>query len=824
MRAREHLHGVRASKGQKMPNIIEKIEKITLPVIGLTGIVPFPSLPFAVEIEEQRDIDSYNVAMESGRSVYFALSKTGDKQPYGHGTLYPVGAVALIKQSMTTDAGTVRVIVEPQCRAKIMKYDLRGSVTYATVLQKKVSITDGDDIRLKALKREAINAFRAVARHIPGHISGAELALKSMNDIGLCADFIASQAIDSDEKRQEVLECFDPIKRMEHTLILLYEEERILETEKRIKARVSQNMDRNQHEYYLREQLKEIHRELGDDDDTEAYTKRIEEAGLPEKAKEKLLKEAERMAHNASGSPENALIRTYLDTCLSLPWNDQSKTKISVANSRKVLNADHYGLEKVKERILEYVAVKQLSPELRSQIICLVGPPGVGKTSIASSIARSMKREFVRVSLGGVRDEADIRGHRKTYIGSMPGRITDALIRAGVKNPVILLDEIDKLSSSANGDPSAAILEVLDPEQNVAFRDHYTELEFDLSECMFIATANTLETVARPLIDRMEIIELKTYTRHEKLEIARAHLIPKQLKRHGLDKKMLSITDSAVLELCDYYTAEAGVRNLERKIGELCRKAALRRAEGDTGKLTVKAQDIKEFLGNRKLRPEKIADQDEIGVVNGLAYTEVGGDILKLEANVFEGSGKLELTGSLGDVMKESAKIALSFVRSRAEELGIDHEFYKKNDIHIHVPEGAVPKDGPSAGITLATLLASVLGGYEVRRDIAMTGEITLRGNVLAIGGLKEKTLAAYNAGVKRVIIPKDNVGDLDDIDPIVRQSLEFIPVSHADEVLSVSLVRGEVKSDVRENEKKKMRKHRSTVVNRKRNQPGARA
>ncbi|MBQ7822502.1 MAG: endopeptidase La [Clostridia bacterium] len=796
-----------------MPNIIEKIEKITLPVIGLTGIVPFPSLPFAVEIEQQRDIDAYNAAMETDRSVYFALSKTGDNQPYGHGTLYAVGAVALIKQSMTTDSGTVRVIVEPQCRAKIMRYEPRGGITYATVLQKKMTLTDPDDIRLQALRREAVNAFRAVARYAPGNVSGAELALKSMTDVGLAADFIASQVIDAQEKRQEVLEKFDPVKRLEHVLVLLYEEKLILESEQRIKSRVSQNMDKNQHEYYLREQLKEIHRELGDEDDTEEYTRRIKEAKLPQKAEEKLLKEAERMAHNASGSPENALLRTYLDTCLSLPWNSESKVKISVANSKKVLDADHYGLEKVKERILEYIAVKQLSPDIRSQIICLVGPPGVGKTSIASSIARSMKREFVRVSLGGVRDEADIRGHRKTYIGSMPGRITDALIRAGVKNPVILLDEIDKISHSANGDPSAAILEVLDPEQNKAFRDHYTELEFDLSDCMFIATANTLSTVARPLIDRMEIIELKTYTRHEKLEIARRHLIPKQLKRHGLDKKMLSITDSAVLEICDFYTAESGVRNLERKISALCRKAALKRAEGDERKLTVRAQDIKEYLGNRRMRPEKISAHDEIGVVNGLAYTEVGGDLLKIEANVYDGSGKLELTGSLGDVMKESAKIALGFIRSRAHELGIDPEFYKKKDIHIHVPEGAVPKDGPSAGITLATVLASVLGGHEIRREIAMTGEITLRGNVLAIGGLKEKTLAAYNAGVKRVLIPADNAGDLDDIDPIVRESLEFIPVKHADEVLAHALIRADALTGVRDADKKKTRKRAPKVA-----------
>ena len=801
-----------------MPNYIEKIEKITLPVIGLSGIVPFPSLPFAVELEEERDIEAYNVALETGREVYFALSKTeaGEKQPYGHGTLYAVGAVAHIKQSMTTDSGTVRVIAEPQCRAKIMKYELRGNVTYATVLQKTVALNDYADMRVEALKREAINAFKSVVKFSPNPAAGADIALKSMRDIGLVADFIAAQIIGSPEKRQEVLEQFDPIKRIEHTIVFLYEEEQILSTEQNIRARVSRNMDKNQREYYLREQLKEIHKELGDENESEEYISRIREAKLPEKAEEKLLKEAERMAHNAYGSPENAVARAYLDTCLALPWNKSTKSKVSVAASRRVLEADHYGLEKVKERILEYIAVKQLSPNLKSQIICLVGPPGVGKTSIASSIARSMKREFVRVSLGGVRDEADIRGHRKTYVGSMPGRITDALIRVGVNNPVILLDEIDKLSQSANGDPAAALLEVLDSEQNVNFRDHYTEVEFDLSECMFIATANTLETVARPLIDRMEIIELKTYTRHEKLEIARRHLVPKQMKRHGLDRTMLSISDSAILELCDFYTAEAGVRSLERKIGELCRKAALKRADGDETKLVIKAQDIKTYMGSRKLRPEKIAEADEIGVVNGLAYTEVGGDLLKIEASVLDGTGKLELTGSLGDVMKESAKIAVSYVRSRASELGIDPEFYKKNDIHIHVPEGAVPKDGPSAGVTLATVLASALGSHEVCRDIAMTGEITLRGKVLAIGGLKEKTLAAYNAGVKRVIIPADNIGDLEEIDPIVRESLEFIPVSHADEVLAVALKRTSMpkNSDMRElsinsvNDKKKTKKH----------------
>ncbi len=781
-----------------MPGFVEKIEKITLPTVGLAGIVPFPSIPFVCEVEKQRDINAIRMSEETGRLVFLSLSKGDDNKPYGHSNLYAIGAVCRIKQSMTTESGAMRIIIEPMCRAKVMKYEMRDDVTFATVLQKTITLSDPDDLSAQALCRELVRTFTSLLKFAPAQSHNAELAIKSITDVGFAADFAASQAIDSAEKRQEILEIFDPVKRAELATLLLMEEERILALQKEIKARVNQNLDRNQHEYYLREQIKEIHRELGDDSESEEYTSRILEAKLPDSVREKLLKEAARMEHNAYGSPENAVLRSYLDTCLSLPYGKSSKTKVSVAATRKILDNDHYGLEKVKERILEYVAVKQLSPELKSQIICLVGPPGVGKTSIASSIARSMKREFVRVSLGGIRDEADIRGHRKTYIGSMPGRITEALIKAGVNNPVILLDEIDKISQSGNGNPAAALLEVLDPEQNKCFRDHYTEIEFDLSDCIFIATANTLETVERPLIDRMEIIELKTYTRHEKLEIAKGHLLPKQLKRHGLNLKMMSLADSAILELCDYYTAESGVRNLERKIGELCRKVALKRVEGESKKIVLRSSDIKEYLGNRKMRPERISEYDELGVVNGLAYTEIGGDLLKLEANVLEGSGKIELTGSLGEVMKESAKIAISFVRSRAKELGIDPEFYKKCDIHIHAPEGAVPKDGPSAGIALATVIASALGGYYIRRDVAMTGEITLRGKVLPIGGLREKTLVAYSAGVKRVIIPTDNVCDLDDIDPIVRENIEFVPVSLADEVFELALIREPKQNDVK--------------------------
>ena len=524
----------------------------------------------------------------------------------------------------------------------------------------------------------------------------------------------------------------------------------------------------------------------GDDDE---FYNRIMEADLPKEVAEKLLKENAKLTRLPFGSAEATVISNYLDTCLDLPWGKSSSDRVNVAAARKVLDADHDGMEKVKERILEFLAVKQMSPELKNQIICLVGPPGVGKTSIASSIARAMKRRYVRVSLGGVRDESDIRGHRKTYIGAMPGRIMNALTQAGVRNPLILLDEIDKLTRDAHGDPSSALLEVLDPEQNKYFRDHFVEMPFDLSECLFIATANSLDTVPKPLLDRMEIIELPTYTKTEKVAIAKHHLIPKQYAKHGITKRQVRLTDGAVAEIIDYYTREAGVRQLERHIAAICRKTAKRLLEEpETTRITVDAKAVKTLLGARKLLPERIAAENEIGVVNGLAYTEVGGDMLRVEVAVLDGTGKLELTGSLGDVMKESAHAALTYTRSVASEYGISSDFYQKKDIHIHVPEGAVPKDGPSAGVTMMTALVSALANIPVRRDVAMTGEITLRGNVLPIGGLKEKTMAAYAAGVTTVCIPADNMGDLDEIDPAAREHLTFVPCRKAADVLNVAL------------------------------------
>nr|MBQ4317808.1 endopeptidase La [Clostridia bacterium] len=521
----------------------------------------------------------------------------------------------------------------------------------------------------------------------------------------------------------------------------------------------------------------------------EEYYEKIDALKLAPEIEEKLYKEIKKLTKLPFGSAEGSVIKSYLDVCLEFPWKKLTKDRVDIEAASKILERDHDGLEKVKQRILEFLAVKQLNPDVKNQILCLVGPPGTGKTSIVASIAKAMKRKYVRVSLGGVRDEADIRGHRKTYIGAMPGRIIAALTQAGVRNPIILLDEIDKMTRDAHGDPSSALLEVLDAEQNKAFRDHFMELPVDLSECIFIATANTLETVPTPLIDRMEIIELKIYTRHEKLAIAKNHLIPKQMKRHGLNKRMLRITDDAIYELIDFYTREAGVRNLEREIANICRKAAKKLIEDGEGRIDIDAKDISSYLGRRKVKPDRISDEDEVGVVNGLAYTELGGDILKIEASVMPGTGKLELTGSLGDVMKESARTAISYIRAHADALHVDSEFYKTKDIHIHVPEGAVPKDGPSAGVSITTALTSELSGRPVKRDIAMTGEISLRGSVIAIGGLKEKTMAAYQAGVHTVLIPADNMEDLEDIDPTVRSELEFIPCKKLDDVLSRAII-----------------------------------
>lgn len=770
---------------------IEKVENLTLPIIPLRGLVAFPAVNVNFECTEDEALAAANAALETDSYVLFLAKKNISNPESFEDSVYKIGTVAKIKQSIKTPEGNIRLIAEGLCRAEAIEIRDFADYLVAESVCRKITLTDSGGIKAQAMIEQANKLLEGLTAHLPAPTDEIRLKAKTITNPGLLADFIAANVLVKHEDKQAILEKFEPMKRLMTLLQIMEKEIDLLECEKNIHRSVRERLGKNQREYYLREEMKVIQEELGGGDisDTDEYYDRIMKAGLPEEVEEKLLKENARLAKTPFGSAESGLLHTYLDTCLELPWSKKTKDRVSVTAAQKILDADHDGLEKVKERILEFLAVKQLNPELKNQIICLVGPPGVGKTSVGASIARAMNRKYVRVSLGGVRDEADIRGHRKTYIGAMPGRIINAMAQAKVKNPLILLDEIDKLTSDAHGDPASALLEVLDSEQNCTFRDHFIELPFDLSECVFIATANTLDTVPKPLIDRMEIIELKTYTRHEKTQIAKNHLIPKQLKKHGLTKKMLSFTDGAILEIIDYYTREAGVRNLERTIATLCRKAAKKMlCEEGIKSIKLTEKDISEYLGSRKLIPDQISEDDQIGTVNGLAYTEVGGDMLKIEAAVLEGSGKIELTGSLGDVMKESAQIAVSYVRSITGEYQIENDFYKTKDIHIHCPEGAVPKDGPSAGVTMTTALVSALTGIPVKRDVAMTGEITLRGNVLAIGGLKEKTMAAYSAGVKTVFIPADNMRDLPDIDPVARENLEFVPCKHISDVLNGAL------------------------------------
>lgn len=778
-----------------MPKYIEKAERMHLPALAMRGLIAFPAIPLTFEVADEADAGVCLEAEKNDGVIFIVslrdLSLTGTTQE----NLYSVGTVVKIKQTVKLPEGNLKVFAAGICRATAENLTIDDSIITADVIGKDLRLADKNSVKAEALVAEMRNTFDSFSKLTPKPSNELVTAIKSLSDPGLLADFIAGSVLMNYVDKQMVLEEFDPMRRAELVCLLMERESDILRTEMNIHKKVRAQLDANQRDYYLKEQLRAIRDELGENEEEEdeeivEYNSKIAAANLPDEVREKLVKEVKKLAKTPYTSAESSVMRNYLDLCLELPWGVKSKDRIDVAAAKKILDEDHDGLDRVKERILEFIAVKQLNPELKNQILCLVGPPGTGKTSIGASVARALKRKYVRVSLGGVRDEADIRGHRKTYIAAMPGRIVTAINQAGTMNPVILLDEIDKLTRDAHGDPASALLEVLDAEQNKAFRDHFVELPVDLSDCLFIATANDMENIPRPLADRMEIIELKIYTRHEKLAIAKDHLIPKQLKRHGLNKRMLRIKEDAVLEIIDFYTREAGVRNLEREIASVCRKAAKNIVGQGLKSVTVKAENVKDYLGVRKILPDKIYSDNEVGVVNGLAYTEVGGDLLRVEAAAMPGSGKVELTGSLGDVMKESAKAAITYIRSHSEELGVDSEFYKTKDIHIHVPEGAVPKDGPSAGVTIITALASELSGKPVRRDIAMTGEVTLRGRVLAIGGLKEKTMAAYKAGVHTVCIPSENQRDLSEIDPLVRENLEFIPCSNVDQVLKAAIVR----------------------------------
>ncbi len=762
-----------------------------LPVIPIGDAVAFPPFPIGIELEDKIVSAALDAASATGMLVFLVSEDPDADGKDAPENLFAVGTIAKIRQSVKNDTGT-NILCECRSRAIALDYKKTGKFITASLICKEIALVDSGGLKGEAYCRE----LRRELERMLGYVGKASSAIrdeaKKMDDPSILCDFIASSVLVRPTDKQAVLAEFDPFERCDILLSILRNECDLMRYENEIQEKTRGRVAQNQREYYLREQLKAIEDELGmNEEDPDDCTAKIRQADLPDEVREKLLKENDRLSKTPFGSAEAAVLRNYIETVLELPWNKRTNDRVNVAAAKKILDADHDGMKKVKERILEYLAVKQLSPDLKNQIICLVGPPGTGKTSIAASIANAMNRKYVRVSLGGIHDESDIRGHRKTYVASMPGRIMAAMEKVGVKNPLMLLDEIDKLTSDSRGDPASALLEVLDPEQNKTFRDHFIELDFDLSECLFITTANTLDTIPRPLLDRMEVIELSSYTRREKLSIARNHLIPKQSKRHGLDGRKFRMTDDAIYEIIDCYTREAGVRNLERTIAELCRKAAkkLVESEGAIKRVSIDKKDIASYLGGRKILPELSAKEDLVGVVNGLAYTEVGGDMLKVEVAVLDGTGKLELTGSLGDVMKESAKAALTYIRSIASKYGIPADFYKTKDIHIHVPEGAVPKDGPSAGVTMTTALCSALSGIPVRHDVAMTGEVTLTGRVLAIGGLREKTMAAYAAGIKTVLIPADNEVNLEEVDEEVRANINFITCRHADEVLSHALV-----------------------------------
>lgn len=780
-----------------MSKYIEKVENGVYPVIPLRGLVIFPGIPTSFEINNKKSIQALLAAASYENTVFLSVLEEAENSDAV--TLATTGITARIKQSIKLPDGNYRVLIEGKSRAEYTEIIDGDDFLRARVLIKNVVVTDNGGVKGEALRREAIATFENHIKLLPKMSPEIIASVGAITDPGMLADFIASNVLFDFRDKQRVLEEIDPFRRLETLVELLNSESKILEFKNELHSKVRERLEDNQREYFLKEQMKVIREELGDsaeEQDENGYVERIKASAFSDEIKEKLLKDCDRMNKMPFGSSENSVLRSYLDTVLELPTGIKTIDVYSVEKARKILDEDHDGLKKVKDRILEYIAVKQLAPDLKGQILCLIGPPGVGKSSVAVSVARALGRKFVRVSLGGVRDEADIRGHRKTYVGAMPGRIITAITQAKSENPVILLDEIDKLTANSQGDPAAALLEVLDVEQNKAFRDHYIEIPVDLSDCIFIATANQADTIPHALYDRMEIIHLPSYTSNEKVSIFNNHLLPKQLKRHGLTRRNVKISDDAVRELIEYYTKEAGVRTLERQTAALCRKIAMQIAEGGKKSVNVTPDTIHELLGPRKIKPDALLDFDAVGVVNGLAWTELGGEMLQVEAQSFEGTGKIELTGNLGDVMQESAKAAVSFIRKHAESLGIDKEFYKNRDIHIHVPEGAVPKDGPSAGVTMITALVSELSGTPVRHDIAMTGEITLTGRVLPIGGLPEKSMAAFRNGIRTILIPKDNLSDLDEVDELIKSSVTFVPVSFVSQVLENALVKPETSKD----------------------------
>lgn len=761
-----------------------------LPLLPLRGVLVFPYMVIHLDVGRKKSISALEEAMISEREIFLATQKDAQEDEPRQEDIFQVGSIAEIKQLLKLPGGTIRVLVEGLRRGKITEY-VDSDPYY------KVEILEYDEEEKKtneveALMRNLVYQFEQYVKLSKRIAPETVVSIVTIEEAHRLADLIAAHLNLKIADKQSLLEAIDIKVRLEKLSSIIASELEILELERKINVRVRKQMEKTQKEYYLREQLKAIQKELGDRDDRGSefaeYREKIEESKLPKEVEEKALKEVDRLEKMPPMVAESAVIRNYLDWLLSIPWNKETEDNIDIKRAEEILNEDHYGLEKAKERILEYLAVRKLTEKIKGPIICFVGPPGVGKTSLAKSIARALDREFVRMSLGGVRDEAEIRGHRRTYVGAMPGRVIQGLKNAGTKNPVFLLDEVDKMSMDFRGDPSAALLEVLDPEQNNTFSDHFIEVPVDLSQVLFITTANVAYNIPRPLLDRMELISISGYTEAEKLNIAKRYLLPKQVKEHGLTEKQIDIGDKTLLSVIRHYTREAGVRNLERQIAGLCRKAAKIIAEGSKEKVIITLRNLEQFLGIPRYRYNVSEKENLVGVVTGLAWTEVGGDVLNIEVSLMKGKGKLILTGKLGDVMKESAQAGFTYIRSLAKELGIEDDFHEKYDIHIHIPEGAIPKDGPSAGITMATALASALSNRKVKREVAMTGEITLRGRVLPVGGIKEKVLAAHRAGSRIIIMPFENKKDLEDIPKNIKKDLDFRLVESMDEILNIAL------------------------------------
>ncbi len=763
-----------------------------MPALALRGLTIFPNMMLHFDVGREASIKALDESMTSGQPIFLVAQRDLAVEEPEEADLYRVGTISTVRQILRLPGGNVRVMVEGVSRGRLQCLTQTTPYFTAQVEEIPEETTFRRSARTEALIRQTYELFENYIDLAPKMTPDILLSVLSSEEPGYIADYIAQNLPMRTGDKQAILEELRPVRRLEKLCQNLRREVAILELEHQMQDKVRDQLTRSQRDYVLREQLKVIQQELGEDgqgdSELEEYRQRIAQAKLPQEVADKLTKELGRLEKQPFGSAEATVLRNYLDTVLELPWGKYTKERVNVEAARKVLDGDHYGLEKVKERILEFLAVKQLSPQMKGQIICLVGPPGVGKTSIATSVAHAIHRNMARISLGGVHDEAEIRGHRKTYVGAMPGRIIAAIKQADSCNPLLLLDEIDKLGNDQRGDPASALLEVLDAEQNATFRDHFLEVPFDLSDVLFITTANTLDTIPKPLLDRMEVIELSSYTDEEKVEIAKRHLIPKQIKRHGLTKAKFKLSDDALRTLIRGYTRESGVRILERQIGALCRKAAMHLVTGTVKSVSVTEKNLEELLGIPRYHPDHIPQTEQVGVVNGLAWTSVGGEILEVEVAVVPGTGKVELTGNLGDVMKESAHAALTYIRSRAAQLGIEADFHKTKDLHIHFPEGAVPKDGPSAGIAITTAMVSALTGMPVKVELAMTGEVTLRGRVLPIGGLKEKTMAAYRNGIRTVIVPADNVKDLEEIDPTVKAGLRFVPVEQVDQVLAEAL------------------------------------